>query len=340
MTAAEIFATGDYAGAVTAYRAELGLDPNSITLKKGLGTALVMTGDTATGLPFLAEAADRQPGNGEFRYAYGFGLAQSGDLDLAVKEFDACLALQPDHRAAKPALVNALLKLGTIADVASAEAYFDRARKVDPKNPDAWGAYLSYLVKTDQKGKVKNLIPTLPDVVKLDARMAATLQSMPDEFKPTAPAPAAPSAVSPAVRAAVGNIAPGAMPAAPAYQPRYRDQSQKAAWQPIAYNIVCGLWLLSAAWTLITALIANVPFATPFLATLSAIQLAVVTGLLLRNEWVAIIGKAMCYLTIMGQIFPFWTSMGRGRWGEFAVSLLTIGLAGFMIYLIGHENDD
>jgi tetratricopeptide (TPR) repeat protein len=340
MTAAEIFATGDYAGAVTAYRAELGLDPNSIILQKGLGTALVMTGDTATGLPYLAAAADRQPGNGEFRYAYGFGLAQSGELEAAVKELDACLALQPDHRAAKPALVTALLKLGAKVDLASAEAFYDRARKVDPKNPDAWGAYISYLVKTDQKGKVKNLLPNLPDVVKLDARMAATLQSIPDDFKPTAPAPTAPTAVSPAVKAAVGNIAPGAMPSAPAYQPRYRNQSQKAAWQPIAYNIVCGLWLLSAAWTLISAVIANVPFATPFLATLSAIQLAVVTGLLLRNEWVAIVGKAMCYLTIMGQIFPFWTALMRGRWGDFAVAVLTIGLAGFMIYLIGHENDD
>lgn len=137
MTAAEIFATGDYAGAVNAYRAELALDPSSITLKKGLGTALVMTGDTANGLPYLAEAADRQPGNGDFRYAYGFGLAQGGDLEAAVKELDACLALQPDHRAAKPALVTALLKLGAKVDLASAEAFYDRARKVDPKNPDA-----------------------------------------------------------------------------------------------------------------------------------------------------------------------------------------------------------
>ena len=129
------------------------------------------------------------------------------------------------------------------------------------------------------------------------------------------------------------------VPPAPNYQPQYRHLADKKEWQPIAYNIVCVLWILASAYNCFLAIQMDLPGFTPYMLVTSGLTIAVVIGLLMRSEWIAMIGRALCILTILGQIFPFWISLGRQRWGEFALSVLVLALAGFMIYLINYENE-
>ena len=62
-----------------------------------LGTFLMEQGDTAKAMQFFADLARKNPNNPETRYYHGASLAILGDLNGAVREFDAAIALDPIH---------------------------------------------------------------------------------------------------------------------------------------------------------------------------------------------------------------------------------------------------
>ena len=335
MTAHELLAAGDYGAAIAAFRDELARDPNSLLSHQGLGLALAAVGQSADAVVHTAIAVERQPAHPDFRYAHGFALASGGRLDEAIAEFDTALALAPTHLGARNGLLSALTQKGAQSDVTEAETYLDRARKLDSRNPATVGAYVDFLIRTDQKGKVKQLLPSLTDAARSDPRFADLLNRIPEDFRPLQPvAPvSAPPTVGPARLIATTSAAP------PSYQPKYRHEADKAEWQPIAYNIVCGIWILLALLSIAGALRQDAPGATPFVVTMSLLQIGVAVGLLMRTDWISVVGRAYCILSILGQIFPFWMSLAMKAWLSFGLSVVSIAFAGFLYYLIGYENE-
>jgi tetratricopeptide (TPR) repeat protein len=336
MTAHELLSAGDFGAAIATFRDDLTRDQNSLLSHQGLGLALAAVGQASDALSHTSLAAKRQPANPDFRYAHAFALAAAGRLDEAITEYDVALALAPTHLGARNGLLGALLQKGTHSDVTEAEPYLDRARKIDSRNPTTLGIYLDFLIRTDQKGKVKQLVPSISDAARSDPRFAELLTRIPDEFRPVQPV-APVSAPPPAVPVAKPVAMPTSAPAP--YQAKYRHEAEKTEWQPIAYNIMCGLWILLALLSIAAALRQNAPGATPFVVIMSLLQIGVAIGLLMRTDWISVVGRMYCILTILGQIFPFWLSLTYRDWLSFGLSIVSIAFAGFLYYLIGYEND-
>lgn len=80
-----------------AYRAELKIDPYSVTSLYKLGSLLVLNRDPAGGVDLLRGALRADPGLTEAHYYLANGLMDTGHNQEAIQEFDRAIAADPDN---------------------------------------------------------------------------------------------------------------------------------------------------------------------------------------------------------------------------------------------------
>lgn len=99
-----------------------------------LGTFLMEQGDTAKAMQFFADLARKNPNNPETRYYHGASLAILGDLNGAVREFDAAIALDPSY---DQPYFGAYTTLRGVGQEEKAFSYLEQWAQRNPNDPRA-----------------------------------------------------------------------------------------------------------------------------------------------------------------------------------------------------------
>jgi tetratricopeptide (TPR) repeat protein len=127
-------ARGDYARAVSEFRAGLELGPENLAVRQKLATALSLTGDVQGAVQQLQEILRRDPKFASAHYSLGVLLQANGELDRAIGELASAVRYEPTYVQARLLLANMLLRRGR----------FDRAREqfvavigIDPRIAEA-----------------------------------------------------------------------------------------------------------------------------------------------------------------------------------------------------------
>ena len=163
------YQAGDYSTAARIYGELLAKDPNSSSLLRGYALSQGLLGNHTEALESARKAAKIQPADPEVRYTLGYLLGLSGDHRAAVSELDTTLILKTNHVPAKLALVASLVMDGEASeadDKEHAEQVLNRAYKMDQRNPATANAYLQFLHRTGQRGKVVRELSSLDESIK------------------------------------------------------------------------------------------------------------------------------------------------------------------------------
>jgi Flp pilus assembly protein TadD len=120
---------GDRAGAISAYRQALALDPLSSRGQRRLGSTLGDNGQEAEGLAVLKKALEREPTNALLWYEQGLIELRMGRRQEAIEHLREALRLKPDFADAQNNLGIALIQAG---DKTGAEAAFRSALIANP----------------------------------------------------------------------------------------------------------------------------------------------------------------------------------------------------------------
>lgn len=163
------YQAGDYSTAARIYGELLAKEPNSSSLLRGYALSQGLLGNHTEALESARKAAKIQPADPEVRYTLGYLLGLSGDHRSAVSELDTTLILKTNHVPAKLALVASLVMDGEASetdDKEHAEQVLNRAYKMDQRNPATANAYLQFLHRTGQRGKVVRELSSLDESIK------------------------------------------------------------------------------------------------------------------------------------------------------------------------------
>lgn len=163
------YQAGDYSTAVRIYGELLAKEPNSSSLLRGYALSQGLLGNHTEALESARKAAKIQPADPEVRYTLGYLLGLSGDHRAAISELDTTLILKTNHIPAKLALVASLVMDGEASeadDKEHAEQVLNRAYKMDQRNPATANAYLQFLHRTGQRGKVVRELSSLDESIK------------------------------------------------------------------------------------------------------------------------------------------------------------------------------
>lgn len=362
----QLYAQGNYDGAASAYRDAVAKNPANATAWKSLGLSYIALKQFDEAIEAGRKAAELQPGNAETRYGYGYALGASGRYADAIRELDASLHLQPNNGAAKQALVYSLVQVGLSSfndDPYDAEKAFDRAHKLDQKNPHVIAHLLDLYLFMGQKGKAVQLIKTLSEDQKKDATIKVSLEKMEQnaDFKAALGQAAMQQQVS-------AQPAQAAKPAAPAIQqvpcPNCRqmimdyaaicphcnfqirqygtfagikNSTPSTTWQEVAYTICAILWCLESVFGIVVGLMSPSEGMKAYMVTKGVANLGVGIGLVFRTEWVMFIGKILCYINILGSGIGTMIGFMGGAPIIGAINLAFLCLFCFMVYLINYE---
>ena len=365
----ELYANQDYLAAAEEYRKLTHGQPGNTVLMKQLGLALTLGKQTEEGVKTLQTASAMQPADAEIRYAHGYALGMAGRFDEAIEELDVALNLQPNHVPARQGLIYCLLTSGqAIAQVNPilGEQRLDRAYKLDPRNPHVAAANLDFMAKGNQKGKAVNFIKDLDSQVKGQSPLKELIERLESdsEFGPHL------RQASMTQRATAPSVIPqgpgGSLKQIPCPSCRQqimdyaaicphcnarlratgtfagRDTGPAHEWQEIVYTIMSVLWCLLTGFQAAGSFLlmqnsregTSGPFAFFFIVSLA--QFVIGLGLLFRQEWIAFIAKIMCYITLFTSAYGLMIDFGLGHILAGVLDIVTLGIAGFMVYLINY----
>ena len=109
-------------------RQALAIAPGDLFVRNALGMLLVTLERYSEALPLLRETAELMPESPLAQYSYGFALERTGDIDLARRQFEATIALDPTFLRALPHLADFAQRR---SDWATATDYANRALALD-----------------------------------------------------------------------------------------------------------------------------------------------------------------------------------------------------------------
>ncbi len=185
-------ARGDYRAAADFFRRGVDLTPGSTqlgrSLRHKLGTALMLTGNTAAAIGLFEEVVRLAPAGGQdepaarAHYSMGVIMASSGRGNDAIAQFTRAVALSPDYLEARMALGDALRSAGRPA--LALEHYAEAVRN----NPTAAEARLGYamgLIRLRRYAAAKDWLvestAVQPDRPELAHALARVLATAPDD---------------------------------------------------------------------------------------------------------------------------------------------------------------
>lgn len=361
----QLYNQRQYAEAAEAYAQILSTSPTSAHALKGRGLSLLMLGNTSEGVASCSQASSVSPTDPEMRYAYGYALGTAGQYEAAIPELDATLNLQPNHNAARQALVYCLIQCSRqTADTEPdrAVAFMDRAHKLDRNNPDTIAAAFTLYFHINQPRKVLKVVETLsgdershptvrPFVERLlqDPAMAMSLRSS-DSVAAPAPKPAQPAQTMqqvPCPKCALPIMSFAAICPHCGHQNRPvgsfqgRNTGPDHTWQEIAFVIMAILYTVMGIVELLPVILArnSLHGFEGYYGFVGLVDFCVGLGLLFRQEWIGFIAKIMCYKSMLfGTIFMLVTFFGA-HYLQALGWLVQASVAGFMVYLINYEMD-
>lgn len=355
-----------YREAAEEFEAIVALDRANGAAWKGLGMSLIQLREFERAIEACREAANIQAGSPECHYAYGFALGAVERYEESIRELDATLALQPNHLAAKQALVYSLTKQGqrTLeSNPAYGESMLERAHKLDHANPAALSPLLEWYRATNQRGKAAKLLGSLGADLKAHPQIAPILEAMHADPAfhnvlhqaeaaaqstgiATAQPPAKGSSITmlpcPNCKLPIADYA--AICPHCSFQNRAVgrfatvDSGPDVIWQDVAYNIVCVLWLVSSAYDIWASLSMSEVVRDWFL-TLGIANAGMGLGLIFKVEWVMFVAKIMLWLKLAGGGLSIIWALGLAHYGDFALAVGQFGLTCFFIYLINYHSD-
>jgi tetratricopeptide (TPR) repeat protein len=126
--------TGDFAGAISAYRQALALDPLSSRAQRRLGSTLGTAGQEEEALTVLQRALEREPANALLWYEKGLTESRAGKREQAISDLRKALQIKPDFADAQNNLGANLAQQG---DTEAAEQAFRGALITNPYDADA-----------------------------------------------------------------------------------------------------------------------------------------------------------------------------------------------------------
>src|SRR5699024_9038296 len=113
-----------FSRAVDMLHRALAASPDSPVINMTLGSALVESGATASGLKYLRRACELAPDSAEANYNLGMALEFSsdlesdGDLKQAHDAFERAVSIEPEHIKARIKLATITLSFGETATAA------------------------------------------------------------------------------------------------------------------------------------------------------------------------------------------------------------------------------
>ncbi|MFN8586399.1 MAG: DUF2723 domain-containing protein [Candidatus Eisenbacteria bacterium] len=125
---------GDLPAAISEMQAVVRGFPDFPEVQMPLGTFYMEAGDTAKAMAFFADVAKHNPNNPEARYYHGAALAVEGDVNGAMREFDAAIALDPSY---DQPYFGAYSTLRTLGQEERAFSYLQQWAQRNPNDPRA-----------------------------------------------------------------------------------------------------------------------------------------------------------------------------------------------------------
>ncbi|MCP3957846.1 MAG: tetratricopeptide repeat protein [bacterium] len=129
----ELFQARRFAEAAERLREAVETDPDNVSARLNLGSALGAMGDAAGAADAFEEVVQRQPGNAMAHYNLGSLANQRGAGEEAIGHFQAAIAANPRYRNAHWSLANILMQSGRCEDALKP---FERTLEIDPSLAD------------------------------------------------------------------------------------------------------------------------------------------------------------------------------------------------------------
>ena len=144
-TAVELHQAGDILGAIDAYSAALGVEPNHAGVRSNLGAAYVRLGKFDEAVEQYREALRIDPTSPTVRFNLGLAYYKAARLPDAIAAFEEVTRLAPDNAAA------VLLLGGSFAESPIATSEKDAAPAADSQSHPPPDARLSTKLPVDAK---------------------------------------------------------------------------------------------------------------------------------------------------------------------------------------------
>ena len=171
--------SGRWAVAVDTFREGLELEPDNVSLRQRLATALAAGGDTRAAVAQLQEALRRDPDFARAHFSLGAILALQGRQTEAVERYETALRLQPGYVEARMGLAEALRAAGRLTD---SLPHYLQVTRVDPGFAEAWFGRADALVRLGRLEEARAWLsaartvhPDRPELASLDAAVGRSL---------------------------------------------------------------------------------------------------------------------------------------------------------------------
>jgi tetratricopeptide (TPR) repeat protein len=128
------FRAGDFDAAAREFRQAVEADPESVTARVNLGSALGQAGDRIGAIHHFRKALELDPKNATAQFNLGVLLGLEGAADEALEHLETAAELEPGDGEIQRELAAALLRLARPEEALKA---FRRASDLAPFNPDA-----------------------------------------------------------------------------------------------------------------------------------------------------------------------------------------------------------
>lgn len=345
--------------AAALYSQLLDNDPTSPQLLRALGLSLIMDKRTDEGIAACHRAVELQGEEAESRYALGYGLGAAHRYDEAIAELDAALLYQPMHVAARQALVFALVSRAqelAPMDHIGAEQRFNRARKLDSKNPELLAGLLSFYVETAQKGKALKLIEEAEPSIRESPAVAVIISRLSDDPQYSAAMKttlrsakrhdsrpiAAPSSIQQIPCTKCGQLMPKYTVSCPhcsagtSQTTMFVGQDRKAPriWQEPLLTVLTVIWMAMAAFEIVVYIRPGGGPFSGYLLVLDGMRIGVGLIVLFRSDWISNAAKIVCYFTLIVTAAQIVIQAGLAHWGMFAFQFVQLAMTGMLLYLV------
>jgi tetratricopeptide (TPR) repeat protein len=362
----QLYLAQDYAGAESKLSEAVKLRPDWAEGWSYLGFSQYMQQKFTEAGASLEKAVMMDLENPEARFGLGLVWAALKRVDAAIACWNECLRIKPGHVDAKRSLVGALLyrAQGYIVekDYDHAEADMDRAIKIDRTAPEAVVALANHFIAQGMipraEKTVKEALGYLPNdahvqalsiklnvqadknthVVAQDVQAKQQVQKSQEIPCPNCKRPIMEwAAICPHCNMqikAIPSLFATRNAATPAYQ-----------WQDVMYFIVVVLWtIVGAAPFLIIGLALG--FGTAFSGveafpmTMAIATIALGVGMLFQNDFCMTFAKWLAIIDILWSILMAMPHYYGKMPIMFVIDILSIGLNGFLIYLLNYMGTD
>jgi tetratricopeptide (TPR) repeat protein len=125
---------GQWAQAAGYFRKGLEINPNDVSLRQRLGTALAQMGDKAGAAAQFEEVIRRDPAQARAHFSLGVLLNEAGQYDQAIARFQSAIQHEPGYVQARVQLAGVLARAGRPGE---AVAEYARALETDPSQSEA-----------------------------------------------------------------------------------------------------------------------------------------------------------------------------------------------------------